>query len=127
MRVLICGSRDWRDERAIYEWVRLHVPPNSTVIHGAARGADTMAGNAAAAWGHEVVVFRADWITYGLSAGFKRNQQMLDEGKPNLVVYFTDDLDASHGTRHMVFISRRANIPVRDGRLELLPEEPQTV
>jgi YspA, cpYpsA-related SLOG family len=99
VRLLICGSRSWTDEtpiRAALERARPEV-----VIHGAARGADTLAGRIAAELGCRVLPFPADW-SLGRAAGVLRNQRMLDEGRPNWVIAFADDLRASRGTRDMV-------------------------
>jgi hypothetical protein len=68
-----------------------------TIIHGAARGADTLAGLFAKMFGTKVEAYPADWDTHGKAAGPIRNQQMLDEGKPDLVVAFP----GGAGTKHM--------------------------
>jgi hypothetical protein len=57
-------------------------------------------------------VFKADWSTYGKAARPIRNQQMLDEGHPNLVVAFHYALDKSKGTLDMVSRARKAEINV---------------
>lgn len=115
MRFLICGSRDWWDRGTILQWIKLHVPPESTVIHGDARGADRIAGQEAILLGHAVDVFPALWNAHGKSAGYIRNQQMLDEGRPDLVVYSHDDLEGSRGTKDMVSRAMKAGIPVCKG------------
>ena len=118
MRVLICGDRNWYAYSVIHQWVWQNLPANappSTVIHGDARGADRMAGRAAALFGHEVIAFPAQWDKHGKAAGYIRNQQMLDEGKPDLVVYFHDNLAESKGTGDMVSRARKAGIKVVNG------------
>lgn len=116
MRVLICGDREWADYEAI-ERVVWRMPSGSVVIEGDARGADKMAGMAAAARGLEVLVFPAQWDMYGKRAGVLRNQQMLDDGKPDIVVYCHDALDESKGTKDMVARATKAGIPVYNVRL----------
>ena len=37
---------------------------------------------------------------------------MLDESKPDLVVYFHDDIENSKGTKDMITRAEKANIPV---------------
>ena len=83
-----------------------------TVIHGAARGADSIAGEVARQLHCEVLAFPADWDTHGKAAGMIRNRRMLDEGKPELVVAFTDDLSESRGTKDMVTRAKAAGVPV---------------
>ena len=112
MRVLICGGRDYQNQRKIYDYVG-SLPKDAVVIHGGARGADRIAGyTARKEWGLKVEPYPAQWGKYGLSAGFIRNQQMLDEGKPDIVVYFHDDIESSKGTKDMVARARKAGIKV---------------
>ena len=53
-------------------------------------------------------VFMADWDGLGSKAGPIRNQQMLDEGRPDLIVAFP----GRSGTDHMKRIARAAGIEV---------------
>lgn len=117
MRVLCCGDRNWTDAGLIEDAVALvarQAPGTGLVIiHGGARGADDLAGTLAAAYGLECLIFPADWAKYGRAAGVIRNQQMLDEGKPDIVLAFHDDLTRSRGTADMVRRARKAGIDVR--------------
>lgn len=116
MRVLICGSRTWDKpipiDVIVGGLVAVYGRENVTVIHGAAPGADSMAASAGARHGVEVLDFPAEWDEFGKRAGPIRNQQMLDEGQPEVVFAFADDLEASRGTRDMVRRARRAGLPV---------------
>ena len=60
----------------------------------------------------KVLEFPAKWEEFNRAAGTIRNQQMIDEGHPDLVVYFHDNLDGSKGTKEMVNRAVRTNIPV---------------
>ncbi len=95
-KVLVCGGRDYND-REIVQRTLDRIKP-AEIIHGAARGADTLAGEYAQDHGIPCRRFPADWRRHGRSAGFLRNRQMLDEGKPDLVVAFP----GGPGTRNMV-------------------------
>lgn len=109
MRVLFCGSRNWTDQVAILNALN-ELPADTVIIHGGARGADEMAGKMAEdILGLEVEVYEADWERYGRAAGPIRNKQMLDEGKPGLVIAFLKP--GSKGTKHMIKIAREAKIP----------------
>ena len=79
MRVLVCGGRDYTDRGAVFAALdELHArEPIALLIHGAARGADSLGGEWAAARGVPVQAFPADWKKHGRAAGPKRNQQML--------------------------------------------------
>lgn len=80
----------------------------STIIHGAARGADSLAGKWGKAMKLPVEPYPADWNLYGRIAGRLRNAEMLVRGKPDLVVAFPGGV----GTTHMTTIAREAGVPV---------------
>ena len=110
MRLLVCGDRNWADLAMIQQRVAELYP--QVVIHGCARGADSLAGLAARNLRIPVVEFPAQWQTYGRAAGMIRNQQMLIEGKPDYVLAFHDRLETSRGTADMVQRARAKGIPV---------------
>lgn len=83
-----------------------------TVIHGGARGADQIAGEFAEFYHCAVEEYPAQWQTYGKRAGFVRNRQMLEEGKPEIVLAFYSGSERSKGTAMMVDISRQAGVEV---------------
>ena len=85
-KVLVCGGRDYNDRETVRRTLDRIKP--AEIIHGAARGADTLAGEYARDRDIPCRSFPADWQKNGRSAGFIRNRQMLDEGKPDLVVAF---------------------------------------
>jgi hypothetical protein len=84
------------------KWWKLTV-----LIHGGAKGADTLADQ----WGRQnkliVYEFKADWEGLGKSAGIIRNVDMLNQ-YPDVVIAF----QGGRGTEHMIKISREAAIPV---------------
>lgn len=122
MRVLICGGRDYTNKKRIEDYVfELPAPSiggwDTIVITGGAKGADTLAYNAARFAGLATMEFPAQWNRFARPtgknpAGMIRNQRMLDEGKPDLVVYFHDDIESSKGTKDMVARARKAGIKV---------------
>lgn len=110
MKVLVCGSRDFNDYKQLEEV--LDGISISTILHGAARGADTLAGEYASRHGIDCISFPADWDQYGKSAGPLRNIKMLTEGNPDLVVASVGP--NSIGTKHMVKIARWAGKEVKE-------------
>jgi hypothetical protein len=116
MRVLICGGRNFSNRTRVYEALdRVFKVSEAnllgvagTVIHGGATGADALADDWAIVNWKEILVFKADWKRHGKAAGPLRNQQMIDEGKPELVVAFS----GGSGTADMVRRAREAGIPV---------------
>jgi len=113
MRVLVCGSREWANGEAMLRRLQtLEAHDKVVIIEGEARGADLMAKGIAKYFGWEVLPFPADWDKYHRAAGPIRNQQMLVEGRPDLVLAFHADLEHSKGTKDMVDRARRAGVPV---------------
>lgn len=110
LRVLVCGGRDFTDRARLFrEMDRIKATESiGLLIHGAARGADSMAGEWAKMRRVEVRAFPAEWERLGRKAGPVRNQQMLDEGKPDLVVAFP----GGHGTADMVRRAQGAGLRV---------------
>ena len=111
MNVLVCGGRDYADARALNEALdALHRERVVTrLIHGAARGADSLAAAWARSRGIPALAFPADWKKDGQAAGFVRNARMLRGGRPELVVAFP----GGRGTVHMVGLAKAAGVPVR--------------
>lgn len=107
MNVLICGDRHWDDRKAIAELIA-QFSPDTVVIHGAANGADTIAEEEAKKRGLAFIPFEAEWTKYKGGAGPKRNQKMLDEGKPEAIYAFHNDIAESKGTRSMIYRSLKA-------------------
>jgi hypothetical protein len=65
-------------------------------------------GEWARARGIKVIEFPADWEKEGRHAALIRNERMLHEGKPNLVIAFP----GGKGTWHTCFHAEKAGIPV---------------
>lgn len=122
-RILVCGGRNYADKLRLFSvldelcevrgWRRSPGPPLGDgpfaavhVIHGGARGADALA----ALWARDnfcsTTAFFADWGAQGKAAGAIRNQRMLDEGRPELVVAFP----GGRGTADMVRRTKVAKI-----------------
>ncbi len=84
-----------------------HVHPGDTLIHGGARGGDTIAS----AWcqDHPLVheeVHLADW-SRGKGAGFDRNQEMVDSTIDKCLAFLTPK---ARGTRDCLRRARKANV-----------------
>jgi hypothetical protein len=108
MRVLVCGSRSFTDRTTAWQ-VLFPLDRGTEIIHGGARGADQVAGEAAALLKLHTTVVPADWDTHGKRAGYLRNIQMLDMD-PGLVIAFWDG--QSKGTQHTINEARKRGIPV---------------
>ena len=113
MKILVTGSRHWRDKEAIHKalwWLRKETN-NVTVVHGGATGADSIAAEVALEFGFLPVEYAADWHKFRKAAGPIRNQTMVDSG-PDVVLAFHEDLAESKGTKDCVKKARAKKIPV---------------
>lgn len=111
MKVLVCGGRDYADRDKVFGVLDgcLAAGEVSVVIHGGARGADSLAHEWAISRGIPPAVFPALWSEHGKAAGMIRNRQMLAE-RPSLVIAFP----GGRGTANMVGIAKKAGVPVRE-------------
>ena len=138
MRLLVCGGRHYSNYKHVRQgkvtqeqfmaeyrvvddaiaealgWVSTDdmdtwLPPKDTVIiSGAAGGVDTSAIDWAVVNWVEWEEYPANWEKDGKAAGPIRNQQMLDEGKPDKVLA----IRGGKGTADMVRRAKKAGIPV---------------
>ena len=110
MRVMVTGSRKWRDREAIRTALADIHAVQVTLIHGDAPGADQIAASEASlTYGWDVVPYAADWERLGQAAGPVRNQEMVDT-KPDVVFAFPGP--GSVGTWDAVRRAQRAGIRV---------------
>ena len=115
-RVLITGSRTWRDEQAIRDALAsiawLYGPEKVVVVHGACQtGADALADQIASEWtGMTLERHPADWKANGKAAGFRRNAEMVRLGADVCLAFI---VDASRGATHTADLAEKAGIPVR--------------
>lgn len=109
-RVLVCGGRNYADSIHVCDVLgQYHAAcPIFLLIQGGANGADFHAKN----WAHsakvECVTVPAEWDVYGHRAGPIRNQKMIDDYGPDVVIAFP----GGHGTRDMLRRARSAGVPV---------------
>lgn len=138
MKILVCGGRDFanpipydhsvENRKAMNEYSFVMkklfeisnqysknynpddnwLPTDITIISGMASGVDSAAVDFAVVHYCDLETYPADWKTHGKAAGFIRNQQMLDEGKPDLVVAFP----GGKGTADMVKRAKKAGVKV---------------
>ncbi len=111
MRVLVCGGRDWRDAELVestLDRLRAARGPFDCLIHGGARGIDRIAGKWARKNGILEWDFLPEWHRAGEHDGSVRNQRMIAEALPELVIAFPGGL----GTADMVERAKAAGVEV---------------
>lgn len=116
-RIVVTGSRDWADrERVIDALVRCMSAAGDhrfTIVHGDARGADSIARE----WAEERQIpqeaWPADWDGEGRSAGPMRNRRMLDKGADFVLAFPRGGRSTSPGTHDCIDAACERGIPVR--------------
>lgn len=109
-RLLVCGGRDFNDARLLQDMLD-HINGKRDVvvlISGGARGADHLGELWAHSRGIHTETYEAEWGEHGRAAGPIRNQRMIDDGKPDLVIAFP----GGRGTADMVRRARAAGVEV---------------
>lgn len=105
MRVAIIGSRG-----LCIRSFASYLPENTTqIISGGAKGIDMCAKEYALSHRLQYVEFLPDYKRYGKAAPLIRNQQIITGA--DLVIAFWDG--KSHGTKHVIELCKRANVPVQ--------------
>lgn len=107
----VCGGRDYQDREKVFSTLdRVHAKrPVTLLVHGAARGADSLGAEWAMARGIETKPFPADWNTHGRRAGPVRNAEMVAHGLDGLVAF-----PGGTGTADMVRQCRAAGVAVME-------------
>jgi hypothetical protein len=108
MRVIVSGGRDYTNINSVFQnldWLDKTYGVE-VLIQGGATGADYLAKTWAYERGKLCIEYKADWKTLGRRAGPVRNQQMLDEANPDLVVFFPGGI----GTEDMKKRTTKAGI-----------------
>jgi hypothetical protein len=130
MRILVTGSRTWRDATTIahaLDAATSEFDGTPTLIHGTARGADTIAAAHAARRGWRIEPHPADWSTCGPdcrpdhwrtrsdgalycpTAGHRRNAAMVAAGADVCLAFIRN---ASPGATACARLADRAGIAV---------------
>lgn len=105
----MCGGRDFKNQWFVWakldEFINGH---NHVIIQGGARGCDKFAKLWAISRGIPYETYEAQWSRRGRAAGAIRNQKMIDDGKPDLVIAFRGNT----GTADMVRRAEKAGIRI---------------
>lgn len=119
MKLVVTGGRDYGDLETVYNAIsKLHNLQRITLlINGGAKGADTLCRVVAEELGipvENVPILPEEWKRYGNGAGPRRNQKMIDEFRPQGLIYFP----GGNGTADMKRRCEKAGLMIFDG-LEL--------
>lgn len=112
MKVLICGDRDYTNKGRIKYALANLGAQTDVIIEGECIGADLLGAEIGEELGISIERYPAQWHRFGRAAGPMRNKQMLNEGKPDIVLAFHNNILKSHGTKNMIMQSLRQGVRV---------------
>lgn len=125
LRIIVAGSRDFNDYELLHDTLMKYLadmddsniignPSDVKFISGTERGADVLGEQFAYTYEYDVIRFPADWDTYGKSAGYRRNDEMVKYASydDNFGVLFAFWDGKSRGTKHMIDLAKRYELEV---------------
>lgn len=108
-RVCVCGSRSITNYEYIERMMILLLNKENIkpceIVSGCARGPDKLGETYASKFGIPIKRFPAQWKTFGISAGYRRNVDMAEYS--DIIIAFYDG--ESKGTGHMINICKEKN------------------
>ena len=115
-KVLVCGGRDYDNRERLFGVLDKALRAATlagksfTLVHGGARGADSLSHVWASGRQEYVTVrvYEADWKTHGRAAGPIRNKLMLTSENPDVIIAFKGGV----GTADMIRQGRKAGVDV---------------
>lgn len=115
MILLVAGTRDYNDYNEISAFLDFFNNEFgiSQIVHGGARGADSLAARYAKEHHISTKVFNADWESFGVMAGIERNKKMheyLSNYENRLCLCFWDG--SSSGTRNNFQLANKYDTPL---------------
>jgi hypothetical protein len=126
--VLVTGDRLWTDLASVAHRLQT-LPPETVIVHGYAKGLDTIVDVVARELGFRVIRCPSHWRhndpkcvevwgacpedcaeVVGRPAGMIRNHKMLDSYHPRLVLAFYDNIIDSKGTKGMLKYAQKKKV-----------------
>ena len=116
MRLAVIGSRDFKDFDLLVKSIEEFCAedPPTLIVSGGAKGADSLAERYAGERGIETQIFLPDWQKFGRSAGFRRNQDIVDSS--DVCIAFWDG--SSKGTLSSIEMAKKREIPLKIVRFD---------
>lgn len=110
MKTIIAGSRDFADYNLLKQNLDSYRLKHTItqIVSGGAKGADSLGERYSDEEGIDLVIFRADWDTYGRAAGPIRNRKMAEYADALIVVWN----GTSKGTKNMIEEMHKQGKPV---------------
>lgn len=112
MKLIVAGSRDFNDFQLLRNKLDFFLSKTDEkveIVSGTCRGSDRLGERYAGLRKLKVKKFPANWNKYGLSAGYKRNEQMAKYAS-HCVVFWDGK---SRGTKHMIDFAEKYKLNLR--------------
>lgn len=116
MKLIVAGGRYFNNYPLLKQKIDCLTSGHTIecIICGEARGADSMGRRYAEENNIPILSFPAEWDKYGKSAGYRRNAEMAEQST-HLIAFWDGK---SKGTKHMIDIMYKKNLPYRVVRYE---------
>ena len=110
-KVIIAGGREFNNYETLVKICDEYLKDkkNIQIISGAARGADSLGEKYAIEKRYSLVKIPAKWETFGKSAGYKRNEEMVKIA--NCLIAFWDG--KSKGTNHTIQLAKKFKLDIK--------------
>ncbi len=108
MKIAVIGSRTFDNYKLLCEILKTE-DSIIEIISGGARGADSLAKKYAKENNIKLIEFIPDWDTFGKSAGFRRNIDIVT--RANKIIAFWDGV--SKGTKHSINLAKKQNKEIK--------------
>lgn len=113
-KIIIAGGRDFNDyellkKEATAFLLEIETGEAIQIVSGGAKGVDTMGERFAQENDLEVVLFPANWKSFGRAAGPKRNAQMADYAT-HLLSFWNGE---SKGTKSMISLAKKKKLRIK--------------
>lgn len=111
MKIIVAGSRHLDNKETVFSIIDESPFDITELVHGAAKGVDTLAGEWAIENNIALSIFPADWTSHGKAAGPIRNGLMAKYAD-GLIAIMWEDWKTSRGTKNMIDQALRNNLQV---------------
>jgi hypothetical protein len=113
IKVIVAGGRDFENYHLLCGklagWLKGISPEEIEIVSGGANGADKLGERFADDNGCKLKVFKAEWDTFGDSAGYIRNAEMSKYA--DACICFWDG--KSKGTKHMIDLAKKEGLALK--------------
>lgn len=114
-RIIVAGSRNFTDKKRLYKVLDEYLPSFNDeieIVSGHCRGADLIGEEYAKEHRIPLVIFPADWGTYGKMAGYIRNKKMAEYASKENGALVAFPVGDSKGTKMMIRLAHEYGLEI---------------